>query len=279
MHENPARDARAGSGSLVVGIRVLLLVLAAGALAAAGIIGAVMDRGAGHSHVKYVCPMHPEVTSVAAGVCPICRMELEPVNAGGGGTASAAVKSSTYQTYDIARSRAYGPDMRAPAWVEDGGIVTAILYADELASRGSEQRGAFFPSSAPGSGVEVRSTAQAPEPWDRSTSRVHFQIGAAVPPVQPGEVGWLKLAVRQREAPVIPVSAVLEGAGGPYVLVASVDGHVLTQRPVEIGRVFGGMAAVLSGLRSSERVLIRSAFFLDAERRLRRESSIEVTPR
>jgi hypothetical protein len=54
---------------------------------------------------------------------------------------------------------------------------------------------------------------------------------------------------------------------------------MLTKRPVQIGRVFGGVAAVLSGLRSSERVLIRSAFFLDAERRLRQKTALEVTPR
>jgi hypothetical protein len=38
---------------------------------------------------------------------------------------------------------------------------------------------------------------------------------------------------------------------------------------VEIGKVFYGLAVVLSGLRYQERVAIRGAFFLDAERRLR----------
>jgi hypothetical protein len=40
----------------------------------------------------------------------------------------------------------------------------------------------------------------------------------------------------------------------------------------------GGLAVVLSGLRYQERVLVRSAFFLDAERRLHREAAIELIP-
>jgi hypothetical protein len=275
MPENSERVA-ARPRSVILVFRILLLVLAAGALAAAGILGSAMDRSAG-LRPQYVCPMHPEVTSAERGVCPICRMELERINTGD--AISAAIKGSTYQAYDTVRSRGYGPDVRAPAWVEEDGVVTAVLYTDELAPRGLEQRGVFFPSSAPGEGVEVRSTAEAAEPWDGSTSHLHFRIDSSARPVQPGEVGWLKLAVRQREAPVIPYSAVLEDSDGPYVLVASADGHMLTKRSVEIGRVFGGMAAVLSGLKSSERVLFRSAFFLDAERRLRRGSSIEVAPR
>jgi len=85
--------------------------------------------------------------------------------------------------------------------------------------------------------------------------------------------------VRSPEPPVIPVAAILESEDGPYVLVVSADGHVLTRRAVEIGRVFGGVAAVISGLVSSERVLTGSAFFLDAERRLRQATAVEVSPR
>lgn len=270
-------DQKARVGKLVVAFRVLLLAVSACALAAAVAVS-LGARSAGNSHVKYVCPMHPEVTSAEPGVCPICRMELEAVNVAAGTESAAAVRSSTYQSYDIARSRAYGPDTRAPAWVDQDGTVEVMLYADEIAPRGNEQRGTFFPSSS-SAGVEVRSSSDAPTPWDRSTFRVHFEVDSGSAPLRPGDMGWLKLATRQREAPVIPSAAVIEGADGPYVLVASSNGRILTRRPVRVGRVFGGMTAVLSGLRSSERVLIRGAFFLDAERRLRREAAIEVAPR
>jgi hypothetical protein len=268
-----AREPRA---PVVLAFRVLLLVLAAGALAAALVIGGARDGS--DSTARYVCPMHPEVTAAAPGTCPICRMELEPINVGGTATASSAVRASTYQTYDTVRWRGYGPDIRAPAWVEEDGTVTAVLYTDEISSRAAGQSAIFSPGSAPTAGVEVRETPEAPEPWDRSTAHVHFRTDAPAAPLRPGDVGWLRLAVRPRGPPVIPFSAILEGSDGAYVLVASPDGRMLTKRRVEIGRVFGGVAAVLSGPRSSERVLIRSAFFLDAERRLRQEAAIEVTP-
>ena len=267
----------AASRRVVVVFRILLLALSGCALAIA-VVASVSDRSPRGAHVTYVCPMHPEVTSAEPGACPICRMELEAVNADTSAEASSAVRSSTYQSYDMARSRAYGPNTPAPAWVAEDGTVVAMLYADEMAPGGAEQRGAFISPSTPAAGVGVHSTTGPPEPWDRSTSRVHFQVDSAAP-LRPGDVGWLKLAVRQREAPVVPAAAVLEGADGPYVLVASANGRTLTRRPVRVGRVFGGMAAVLSGLRASERVLIRGAFFVDAERRLRREATIEVAPR
>ena len=79
---------------------------------------------------------------------------------------------------------------------------------------------------------------------------------------------------------MVPSAAVLEDAAGAYALVASPDGHTLTKRPVEIGRTFGGMTAVVSGLRSTERVLTGSTFFVDAERRLRADSAaVDVAPR
>jgi len=273
-----AEGAATASRRGVLALRVLLLALSGCALVAA-VVASLGDRGARGAHVKYVCPMHPEVTSAEPGVCPICRMELEAINANTSAEASSAVRSSTYQSYDIARSRAYGPNTPAPAWVAEDGTVVAMLYADEMAPGGAQQRGAFISPSTPAAGVELHSTSDAPEPWDRSTSRVHFEVDPAGPALRAGDVGWLKLAVRQREAPVVPSAAVLEGADGPYVLVASANGRILARRPVRIGREFGGMAAVLSGLRASERVLIRGAFFVDAERRLRREATIEIAPR
>jgi hypothetical protein len=281
LHRPQSREPRgpAASPFFVLGARIVLLVFAAGALSTALIVGALRDASPIDPRVRYICPMHAEVTSAVPGVCPICRMDLEPVNTSASGTPSNTVKASTYQTYDTARRRAYGPDMRAPAWVDgEGGGVTAVLYNDELASRVPEQRAVFSPSSAPGSSVEVRATAESPEPWDRSTSRVHFRADATTH-LHPDEVGWLRLAVRPPEPPVIPSSAILEGPDGPYVLVASSDARTLTKRPVKIGRSFGGVAAVLSGLSSTERVLIGSAFFVDAERRLRRQTTIEITPR
>ena len=128
--------------------------------------------------------------------------------------------------------------------------------------------------------MEVDPLSEPPSPWDRSTSRVRFRVvpHPKAPPPPPGEVGWVRLAPSKLQLQVVPYSAVLEAADGPYVLVASADGRTLTKRSVEIGRVLGGVAVVLSGLRNQERILVRSAFFVDAERRLHREAAIELAP-
>lgn len=220
--------------------------------------------------------MHPDVTAAEPGVCPVCRMELESL--GSGDAQSGAVKSSTFLTYDIVRRHGFGQDVHAPAWVDRDGSVAAILYKDVVATLSTDERCVFFPAATPNSGTAVHPTADPPRSWDRSTWRVHFRIDDAAPPPRPGDVGWVMVAAKRREVPVIPFAAVLKDGEGPYVLLASSDDGTLTKRPVEIGRVLGGLAVVLSGLRFQDRILVRSAFFVDAERRLRRQAAIEVTP-
>lgn len=285
MPRSPRPDDRSASRR-VGAFRLGLLVLAAGALAAAWIAGRMRDHAMIESAAaRYVCPMHPDVTASRPGLCPICGMEVELVSAGGG--AAAAIGPSTFQTYDFVRHRGFGLEIRAPAWIEADGVVSALVYKDLLPTLTSDERAVFSPSTgAPGGGgnVEVHRTldaTDAPVSWDRATSRVHFQVsvrvrGGAWP--RPGEVGWVRLAGKRREVQVIPYRAVLEGAEGPYVLVGSGDGRTLEKRPIELGRVIGGIATVLSGLRLQERVLVRGAFFVDAERRLRRTSSVEMGP-
>jgi hypothetical protein len=219
--------------------------------------------------------MHPDVTAAVPGICPICRMDLEPVVSAG--ASPPTVGRSVFQTYDFVRRRGFGPDVHAPAWVERDGAVTAVLYNDELSAMTPETRGAFSPSATPSASVEVRLAPEPAEAWDSSTSRVHFRVVTTGPPPAPDGIGWVRLAAK-REVVVVPSSAVLEADDSPYVLVASPNGRTLGKRPIEVGRVFGGMAVVVSGLHLQERVLVRSAFFLDAERRMRREEALELAP-
>jgi hypothetical protein len=258
-----------------------LLGLAALAVAVALLPGRSRDAGSAESAPRFVCPMHPDVTSAVPGACPICGMDLERV-AASADRSSATIDPSTYLNYDIMRKRGTGPDTPAPAWVEDDGSVSAILYDDELSGLSADSTASFFAAGARGPQTPLHPNLAAIQRWDRSTSRVGFRVDAAAvhagagEPPRPGQVGRVRLTARGSELPLIEYSALLEGSDGPYVMVASADGRTLSKRSVEVGKAFGGMVFVLSGLGPRERVLTRSAFFVDAERRLRRETVVEV---
>ena len=275
-------DGAAGSRSAVLAFRVFLLVLAGLAVGIALWSGRARDSASTDAASRYVCPMHPDVTSAAPGACPICGMDLERMTTTADRSLSPAIDPSTYLNYDIMRKRGTGPDTPAPAWVEDDGTITAILYDDELSGLSADGEAFFYEPGSTSRQTPVRPVLATVQPWDSSTSRVTFRADAsgedagstAWPP--PGTVGRVRLTTRGCELPLIPYSAPLDGADGPYVLVASADGRAMTKRSVQVGKAFGGMVFVLSGLGPRERVLTRSAFFVDAERRLRRETAVEV---
>jgi len=143
----------------------------------------------------------------------------------------------------------------------------------------------FFRGAAPAVGIDVQRLAEAPTPVDASTSKVRFRIARGAQALAAAgnktDVGLLQIAVRPREVLVVPASAVLYCADGPYVVAASPQGDQFASRPVAIGRILDssyaaglsgdnvGAIVVLSGLREGERVVVGDTFFLDAERRLR----------
>jgi hypothetical protein len=71
-----------------------------------------------------------------------------------------------------------------------------------------------------------------------------------------------------------PATAVLDAADGPYVLAAARGSHEITRRPIEIGRVFNGAAAVMSGLAATDQLVTVGAFFMDTELRARERETV-----
>jgi hypothetical protein len=268
------------SSRVLLAGRLLLLIFAAAAAAAAFLVARRDDRTTTGPEGRWVCPMHPEVTSAGPGACPICRMDLERVDTleHPPSPAGASPRERRDQTwFDTVRKHFFTTDVRAPAWVDGDGSVAAILYRDEVLTVAPDEQGVFAPSAPDGVAAEVHLAGEPPAPWDRSTVRVRFQANPNPGrPLRPGEVGWVRLAAKRREVPSVPSYSVLDSADGPYVLVASADGHRVSKRAIEIGRVFGGMTTVVSGLRPRERVVVSAAFFLDAERRLQHAAEIEV---
>jgi hypothetical protein len=186
-------------------------------------------------------------------------------------------KPSDRPVIDRPKRRVFVDDVRAPARLDEPGRLSAVLYRDELIGLSSGERGKFFRARAPRVPVEVRLSDESPTPWDASTSLVRFVVEpaktdpdnrdaeATLPPLRPGDVGWLELERRSRELLVFPESALLRSSEGPYVLVPDPGGGTFTRRSVQIGRILKGHVVVLSGLHEGDRIAVSSAFFIDAE--------------
>jgi hypothetical protein len=227
--------------------------------------------------------MHPEVVTARPGDCPICGMALvswAPVSASARGTKDTVGAFPGWSWNDTAiRLGLQVPTARpmwgapmAPASVDGSGAVVASLYKDEIAGLAGDETGQFVPVGAPDAGVVVRrAPSPEPAPADRRavTAPVWFRRADAGERLVPGTAGWLKLAAKPRQVLLAPATAVLDGADGPYVLVAARGSHAITRRAIEIGRVFGGSAAVMSGLQPTDRLVTVGAFFMDEELRAR----------
>lgn len=263
---------------LVVGVRVLLLLFALGAVVAA--VELTARRTPADASTQFVCPMHPDVQATAPAECPICGMALEPLRRPGEAEVvrdplavadlEGVENVRRHNIVDFVRKRSLLPaiqEIRGPAWVEPDGTVMAILYVDQIAALAADEPGDFMPTATPERTIAVRRAPDAPAEHDGSTSRLRFRItrGEAAP----GTVGWLSLASRPRQVLTVPASAVLQSPEGPYVLV-SIGDFKFAKRPITIGETFlkQGFAVVLAGLELNDRVVARATFFVDADRRL-----------
>ena len=281
---------------MIVAGRILLLVVATGAVLTAFLMSRKHDRESIAAGVMYVCPMHAEIRSSSRDRdCPICGMALKPT------TYDAPPVSSTSRTagspwrdgepdsfvlptgaelrssHGVARTRVRvgSRPIRAPAWFEGQLSGSALFYRDDAAALAPDEQAVFFPAAAldgrARDGVKLRLAADAPIRWDNATALVRFRVESKAARL-PNETGWLELAPRIRREIVVPYSAVLQSPVGPYLLVLGADNRTITKRPIEVGSVFSGDASVISGAAAGERVATMTTFSLDAERRLRRRS-------
>lgn len=224
----------------------------------------------------YVCPMHPEVRRSGAGDCPVCGMALIPVvRAESADRASGETRPALPPgSVEVARRRILTERRSAPAWVDAARRVQALVPEEEVPTLGSGEHAEFRPGADPAP-VPVRRSTAAAVRHDDLTWRVEFEPvpGSAL---SVGTAGWLVLADRPRPALLLPSSAVLPTPEGPTVLVSVRGGAAVQRRPVRLGQAPEGLVMVLSGVEENEPVVVRGAFFLDAERRLGSNSGTPV---
>jgi hypothetical protein len=288
--EGSGGEAAAGSRSLIVGLRVFLLIVAASAVVVAVAI-ATSGRGkSGDAAIRYACPMHAEVRSAGPGECPICRMALEPIGfvpgaagkpyqeAAGTVDLRAIDNVKKHNIIDFVRRRTLLPvqsELRGPAWFDDQGgdrgTIAAIFYNDQIEAMTPDEPGSFRLTGSPDTTFAARRTIDQPVAWDRSTSLIRFRTVVKSPARSlAGQTGWLEVAPRVRQVVSVSASAVLQSPEGPYVLAWSGHDYTFVKRPIQIGETFlkEGLVVVLSGLEPHDRVIARATFFVDADRRL-----------
>jgi len=247
---------------LVIAGRLILLLLVGAATVWAFAFSPGPDRAGSeeHLHAHHGAGEHD-------------RADAEPVTT----PAFTVAHPASARVIGTAEARTFSLSVRAAAWLDADGRVTAVLRNDELGGLSPGAHAFFFRAAAPAEGVAVRLTAEQSTPWDGSTSQVRFRFDARAARPGPGEVGWVELAARPRVLLVIPASAVLYSSEEPYVLAAGADGRTFSTRRVQLGTVSRGLAVVLSGLREGEQIVVDSAFSWDAERRL--QAQREATAR
>jgi hypothetical protein len=297
----PSRESGGGPRGVVpppvVAARILLLVAAAGALTFGIVRVRSQDRQVAAALQQYVCPMHPQIKSHAPGDCPICNMALVPVTEA---LPDAPGSASANRVLVEARTRIVSRAVRAAAWVGADGTGRALLFKDDLVGLATEEPARFFGQKWPNMPFGGRLISANQTPRDASTVEVAFRLDRPADHLRDGvaplDVGSLLIDVKARSLLVVPSSAVLYWASGPYVLAQNGMGNGFEKRSVQVGRILDdgyeaqragrteGAIVILSGLREGEKVVAGYAFFNDVDRRLRQaqasiaDDSKEVMP-
>ena len=253
--------------------RLLLLFVMAGALVAAVVATGRQGSTSSPRTGVYRCSMHPAVVSPIPAECPICRMPLlrgmaPAVSIAGRtdpSTFSLPAAVTSLPGFQVAQPGRLPVARRSvvPASLTAGDSGIALFYRDELEGLETEEQAVFIPGEIP---ARLRRDS-------KPAVSVRFELArpSASRGSRAGSAGWLRLPPRNLQPLLIPAGAVLRSPDGPFVLVAiDQEGtpRTFSRRPVALGRVVFGFATVLGGVRESDRVVIGSAFFLDAERRL-----------
>jgi cobalt-zinc-cadmium efflux system membrane fusion protein len=96
---------------------------------------------------------------------------------------------------------------------------------------------------------------------DRRTLRVLFDLTDKKQLLKPGMFGEVGLGDEEREALLIPATAILHIARGDYVLVAEGDDNFRVTQ-VTVAEVEEGDCECLSGLKAGQQILSRGAILL-----------------
>jgi membrane fusion protein, copper/silver efflux system len=253
-----------------------------------------------HLDPKYVCPMHPNVVRDRPGNCPICGMALVAREDGtAAGPAAIIVSPDVVNRLGVRTAKVRrGAIPRRIEAVGNVGFPTTPPVVQVTSPSGEEdapvsdpgppaatqvqvlaqvfERQAFF--VRPGQKVEVRFPGAGPKVWKGRIDSVDPQVNVVTRTLQVRILADLAgVDVKPNmytevsidgdpvdNVLVVPSDALIETGRGARVVVA-LGGGRFEPREVVAERVGEDAAAVLSGLREGEDVVVSAQFLLDSE--------------
>jgi cobalt-zinc-cadmium efflux system membrane fusion protein len=104
---------------------------------------------------------------------------------------------------------------------------------------------------------------------DQSTRTVKARIEVSNPgrKLKPEMFATAELMLPAQSDPVltVPEDALQEVDGKKVLFIADDTGGEFKPRPVEVGRIAGGMVEIVSGLKEGERYAVKGSFILKSE--------------
>jgi multidrug efflux pump subunit AcrA (membrane-fusion protein) len=226
----------------------------------------------------YTCSMDPSVESDRPGVCPLCGMALAPVSREDRASGIVRVAPRTRQQIGLATAKVETRPLRARIAATGEVVATAGDRASLLARVYRGDASELPPGTAVAATVadlpltELVGGAVAPLAGD-APGAVRAEVDNPDQVVRRGTRVELRIDLERPPQLTVPAAAVVYA--GPH-RIAFVDlGHGRYEpRAVKLGAQAGGFVEITEGLTEDERVVVRGAFLLAAESRLRSDGAL-----
>jgi multidrug efflux pump subunit AcrA (membrane-fusion protein) len=229
-------------------------------------------------HLKYQCPMHPQIVSDEPGECPICHMHLQLVEEDG---SPAAGDVSDHAPFTLSQERRqligvrsqaasvqdFVKTLRLPGRVEEEPrrIMAQALEMDGPMVKAG-QDALVWVSGEGERGATVVSVDRALDAFSR-TFGVRLALRESPGSgLRPGMYCDVRVQLKLGKGIGVPKEAVLD-TGERQIVFVEAEGGRFEPRQVEIGKEGDDTLEIRKGLAAGERVVTSANFLVDSESR------------
>lgn len=248
-------------------------------------VGPVAGERAGPAagDVVYTCPMDPSVESHGPSKCPLCGMDLTPVNRSErtgllfldpsamqrAGVRLVAAEQRTMRRRVTAFGKVVAPD---PGAAKAAASVEATVHGDDAAALGPGTAVTAVAPDVPLAGFTGAIAAAQPD-TEQGATRLRGSLDDPGGTLRPGMAIELQVDVDKVDALVVPAGAILYVGKRRLAFVDRGRGG-LELRELTVGMQQGDFIEVRRGLSLGQRVVASGTFLVAAESRIRLASPL-----